>query len=90
MPAIQRIGDANSGGGVVTSSGQSHVSANGLLVAVDGSPVSGHGLGVHSAPVTANGSSKVFINGIPVNKTGDADSCGHARTGGSGNVNVGG
>jgi uncharacterized Zn-binding protein involved in type VI secretion len=38
--------------------------------------------------VTANGSTTVFINGIPVNRRGDADSCGHPREQGSSNVFV--
>jgi uncharacterized Zn-binding protein involved in type VI secretion len=90
MPAAQRVGDADTGGGVITASLQSHVFCNGALVAVNGSPVSGHVPGgVHAAPRTASGSSTVFIKGIPVNRTGDADTCGHPRAAGSPNVFVG-
>jgi len=86
MPAVQRTGDANNAGGVGSSS--VNVKANGLSVLVDGSPVTPHP-GPHSGVVTANGSSKVKVNGIPINRTGDADSCLHTRAGGSSNVFAG-
>ena len=91
MPAIQRMGDANSAGGVINSIPQSTVKANGSLVSVNGSKGTGHGIGIHAANAwdTANGSSTVRAGGTPVNRTGDADTCGHARVGGSSNVNVG-
>lgn len=88
MPAAQRVGDANSGGGKVTKSKQSTVFINNKLVAVDGSDVSGHGPGPHGAPKTAKGSKNVFINNIPVNRTGDTDTCGHPRQAGSPDVFV--
>ena len=43
----------------------------------------------HTNVSTANGSSTVKSGGVPVNRTGDADSCGHTRAGGSSNVNIG-
>tara|TARA_R100000005_G_C4836172_1_gene110021 strand:+ start:260 stop:520 length:261 start_codon:yes stop_codon:yes gene_type:complete len=86
MPAIQRDGDANSAGGVGSSS--VNVKANGSSVLVNGSSVSPHP-GPHVGATTANGSSTVFVNGIPVNRTGDADSCLHPRAGGSSNVFAG-
>lgn len=86
MPAIQRNGDANSAGGVGSSS--VNVKANGSSVLVNGSSVSPHP-GPHVGATTANGSSTVFVNGIPVNRTGDADSCLHPRAGGSSNVFAG-
>lgn len=89
MPAVHRIGDPNSGGGTVASTTQGTVFANGILISVNGSPVTDHGRGVHDAPTTASGSATVFINGIPVNRAGDSDTCGHQRTSGSPNVNVG-
>lgn len=87
-----RVGDVDTGGGVVTSSLQSKVRINGRLASVDGSPVSGHPpfLPPHDAPSTANGSSKVRFGGIPANRQGDADTCGHARAAGSPNVRIGG
>ena len=86
MPAIQKDGDANSAGGVGSSS--VNVKANGSSVLVNGSSVSPHP-GPHVGATTANGSSTVFVNGIPVNRTGDADSCLHPRAGGSSNVFAG-
>ena len=89
MPAVHRQGDANDGGGTVESVAQGTVYINGQLASVDGSSVSGHGTGEHSGPVTANGSATVFIGGIPVNRQGDADTCGDGRAAGSPDVFVG-
>jgi uncharacterized Zn-binding protein involved in type VI secretion len=88
MPKVQRVTDKNNANAAITSSLQSSVRANGLLIAVDGSPVSGHGPVIHAAPYTANGSPTVKINNIPVTRTGDDDICGHTRIGGSANVNI--
>ena len=85
---VHRIGDPNTGGGVVTSSTQGSVYANNILIATDGSPVSGHGIGIHAGPNTANGSSDVIAENIPVNSQGDADTCGHTRAAGSPDVFV--
>ena len=91
MPKAQRNGDANTGGGEINSIPQSTVFVNSKLVSVNGSKGTGHGIGIHAANAwdTANGSSTVFAGGIAVNRTGDADTCLHARVGGSGNVNIG-
>lgn len=89
MSAVARIGDANTGGGLVVLSDpplQSSVYANGILIAVDGCAVSDHGNNAHNAPITANGNTSVCIEGIPLNRFGDADSCGHTRVGGSPDV----
>lgn len=92
MPKVHRVGDSNDGGGIISSSLQSTVFANNLLVSVDGSPVTPHipFEPPHVGTITANGSSTVFINGIRVNRLGDADSCGHTRIDGSPDVYVGG
>ena len=87
MAAAQRMTDANDGGGTISSVPQSTVYANSKLLSVNGSSVQNHVL--HVGTTTANGSSTVFAGGTGVNRTGDADSCGHARTGGSSNVNIG-
>lgn len=92
MAAAQRNGDSNDGGGVINSIPQSTVFVNSKLVSVNGSVGTGHPTGpTHSAGTwkTANGSSTVFAGGIAVNRTGDADTCTHTRTGGSDNVFVG-
>ena len=91
MAAVQRKADANNGGGVISSTAQSTVFANDKLISVNGSTVAKHpaGAGVHAGATTANGSSTVFAGGIAINRTGDADSCTHARIGGSADVFVG-
>ena len=91
MASAQRNGDANNGGGTISSTAQSTVYANDKLISVNGSTVTTHGTypNVHAGVTTANGSSTVFAGGIAINRTGDADSCTHTRTGGSGDVFVG-
>ena len=84
MPKVARMGDVNSGGGIIQTIPQSTVFANGKLISVNGSRGSGHEPGIHSlnAWVTSNGSTTVFIEGIPVNDEGDADDCTHVRVDG--------
>jgi uncharacterized Zn-binding protein involved in type VI secretion len=89
MPAIQRQRDKNMAGAVITSVLQKSVYANGQLVSVNGSEVANHAP-THIKPKTKTGSSNVFVQGIPVNRTGDKDSCGHSRAAGSSNVYVNG
>ena len=86
-----RMGDANTGGGTITSIPQSKVFCNGKLLSVNGSKGTGHGVDLHAVNAwdTANGSSTVNAGGIPVNSETDADTCTHTRTGGSSNVNIG-
>lgn len=89
---IHRLGDTNTAGGSITSIPQGSVFANGLLVCVNGSIGTGHPPcpepDIHCAGnwVTTGGGPTVFAEGIPVNKQGDADSCGHSRASGSFNV----
>lgn len=92
MPLVHCVGDANSAGGVVTGSLQSGFRDQGRLVAVNGSPVSPHFpfIPPHVGTVTSNGAPGFRINGIPVNRVGDADSCGHPRAGTVSIVNVNG
>jgi len=92
MPAVQRDGDANGAGGVA-SGGVSSVRVNGSPITVNGNSVSAHAPWgrphpPHAAPVTGGGSGSVRAGGTPVVYTGCADSCGHARAGGSNNVRV--
>ena len=86
MPAAHRLNDANDAGAAITSIAQGTVYINNLLASIDGSSVAGHGVGEHSSPTTTNGSGTVFIGGIPVNRQGDADTCGDSRAAGSPNV----
>ena len=87
-----RMGDANTGGGTITTIPQSTVFANSKVLAVNGSKGTGHGIGLHAVNAwdTANGSSTVNAGGIPVNREDDTDTCLHDRTGGSSDVNIGG
>ena len=89
MPKVARMGDLNTGGGIIQTIPQSTVYANGKLISVNGSRGSWHAPGIHAlnAWVTANGSSTVYINNISINDQGDVDSCvTHARVGGSPDV----
>ena len=95
MPAAQRQGDTNSAGGAATS-GVDSVRVNGKPVVVDGISVSSHAPwkpakahAPHASASTAGGSGTVRAGGKPVVRTGDTDTCGHARTGGSPDVKVG-
>ena len=92
MPQVHRLSDPNVAQGVILGIPQSTVFANGKLISVNGSMVSPHEpfIDPHDNALTANGSSTVFIGGIPVNRQGDADTCGHPRASGSADVFVGG
>lgn len=83
MPAIERKFDINTGGGAVISIPQGSVFANNFLVSVRGSLVTPHPpcpkVSIHCAAITLCSSSSVFAEGIPVNRKGDCDSCGHSR-----------
>ena len=94
MPAVQRVGDANSAGGVAQG-GVASVRVNNLPIIVNGDGVSNHAPWVpirvhvpHIATTTSGGSGSVRAGGIPVVYTGDSDVCGHTRVGGSPNVRV--
>ena len=92
MPAVQRDGDANDAGGVA-SGGIGSVRVNGRPVTVVGNSVSPHPCcgrrgcpPIHCSAKTAGGSGTVRAGGIAIILTGDADTCGHSRAGGSGDV----
>jgi len=98
MPAVQRKGDRNSGGGIITS-GVNSVLVNGRPIAVRGLSVSPHpicgqsdsqdsGGGLHCKAKTQSNTT-VFAGGRPVVVTGAVDTCRHSRVGGSNNVKVG-
>jgi uncharacterized Zn-binding protein involved in type VI secretion len=95
MPAVQTDGDANDAGGIV-SGGVASVRVNGKPVTVDGNPVTEHAPWKpakihkpHIAATTTGGSGSVKAGGIGIITTGCADTCGHSRVGGSGDVKVG-
>lgn len=93
MPAVQRQGDLNSAGGAATG-GVASVRANGRPVVVNGTGVSAHAPWgpphpPHAAASTTGGSGSVRANGNPINTTGNPDTCGHSRLGGSADVRIG-
>ena len=89
---VHRLGDCNNAGGCLISIPQSSVFANGILVSVDGSIGTSHPpchwdrIHCEGNWVTATGGPNVFAEGIPVNKQGDTDTCGHTRAAGSPDV----
>ena len=90
MPAVQRQGDSNSAGGQAEG-GVSSVRVNGQPICVAGNKVTGHAPWgkshpPHAAATVKGGSASVRAGGKPVIRTGDTDTCGHTRTGGSANV----
>lgn len=80
MRQVQCIGDVNDGGGVITSTPQGKVYIGGRLVAVTGAAGTGHGKNIHSGGAwVCIGTSKIYIEGLPVVLSGDVDTCGHVR-----------
>jgi uncharacterized Zn-binding protein involved in type VI secretion len=95
MPAVQRVGDQNSAGGIILN-GDNTVLINGRAVAIQGVNVSPHPCcgqrgcpPTHCNAKTQSNNSTVLVNGIPLIFTDDLDTCGHPRVGGSPNVTVG-
>jgi len=98
MPAVQRNGDKNDGDGVA-SGGVASVRVNNQPIMIPAQAVSAHppygrrgAKTVHNdgTQKTAGGVPTVRAGGKPVVVTGNADTCGHARAGGSPNVFAGG
>ncbi len=87
MPGISRVVQDSAGGPIVSSANGS-VFANGIMVAVRGAAVAGHGKNEHAAPIMVGASGSVFASGINVCRQGDSASCGHTATG-SGDVFAG-
>jgi uncharacterized Zn-binding protein involved in type VI secretion len=93
MPAVQTVGDTNGAGGA-GQGGVASVRVNGKPVLVNGNAVAAHAPygkphPPHAAATTTGGNGTVKAGGIPVITTGCADTCGHARAGGSGDVRIG-
>ncbi len=96
MPAAQRDGDSNAGGGVAQG-GVPSVRINGRPAMIPGQSVTPHppypkkGRNEHNngGQATAGGDSSVRVGGQPIVVTGNTDTCGHARVGGSPDVRVG-
>jgi uncharacterized Zn-binding protein involved in type VI secretion len=95
VPAVQRVGDQDSAGGVILN-GDNTVLINGRAVAIRGASVSPHPCcgrrgcpPVHCSAKTQTNNSTVLVNGVPLVLTSDLDTCGHPRSGGSPDVTVG-
>lgn len=96
MPAVQRNGDSNAGGGVAQG-GVTSVRINGLPVMIPGQSVTPHppyprkGRNEHNngSQATAGGNGSVRAGGQPIVVTGNTDTCGHPRAGGSPDVRIG-
>ena len=91
MPAVQREGDFNAGGGIIVGGGVTSVLINGRPAATPGLLVTPHipcgpKAPQHCIAFTTGGSSSVRVAGKPLLRTGDKDSCKHGRIGGSSNV----
>jgi len=92
MAKVVRIGDVNSAGGAAIS-GHSNILVNNRPAARQGTKVTPHPPcpkpPIHcSATAAFPGKTNVLMNGIPTLKTGDVDTCGHARATGSNNTIV--
>ena len=96
MPGVQRDGDSNTGGGAAQG-GVGSVRVNGRPIMIPGQSVTPHppyprrGRNEHNngSQQTAGGVGSVRAGGSPVVVDGNSDTCGHARTGGSGDVRAG-
>lgn len=88
--AVQRQGDFNLRGGIVTS-GVGSVRVNGRPIATPGTAVTPHPpcgpkAPQHCVAFTTGGAKTVRVNGKPVLLTGNKDTCLDSRVGGSPNV----
>lgn len=91
---VHRLTDRNEAGGAIDQCVAKTVFVNNLQISVNGSvgtadsscPISPH---CYHEWLTANGSTTVFAENIPVNFEGNADTCGHLRIEGSPDVFVG-
>lgn len=87
MPSIQRQGDSNVRGGVI-SSGDASVRIDGVPVAVQGSPITAYNIGKARAPAVTTGTSTVRVNGRPLTLSNNVDSRGTSMRGGSSSVSA--
>jgi len=94
MPAVQRVGDRNSAGGVILQ-GDSSVRINGRAIAIENVSVSPHpccgrkGCPPSHCNAKTQASGSLRVNGKRVILTNDKDTCGHPRVGGSTDVRIG-
>jgi uncharacterized Zn-binding protein involved in type VI secretion len=84
MPGfVQRVGDANAGGGVILT-GEPTVLVNFRPIATAGSKVSPHPPcpkpATHCAALTTTNSPTILAGFKPITTAGSIDTCGHARS----------
>lgn len=96
MPTgVVRVGDANTGGGLVTV-GDPTVLVNGRPIALTFSPVTPHppcggpGGQPHCIAHTQQQAGTILVNGKPIATWPSVDTCGHPRVTGSLDVIIGG
>lgn len=87
MAKLSRQGDVNQAGGKIMR-GASTVFCNGIAVGLHVSKITPHApfSGPHKDAVTTDGSPSVFVEGVPVLRTGSGNSCGHSIIQGSSDV----
>ena len=96
MPGlVQRVGDANAVGGVILE-GDPTVLVDGRPIAVLGASITPHPCcgakgcpPTHCHAETTATTATILVGGKPVVVTGDIDTCGHTRVGGSESVIAG-
>jgi len=92
MPGVQRVGDANLGGGVILT-GEPTVLVNYRPIATAGAQVSPHPPcpkpATHCAAVTTARSPTILAGFRPISTSGTVDTCGHVRLLGSTDVIAG-
>lgn len=93
MAKVQRVGDQDEAGGKIIQ-GENSVRVNGKPIAVTNKQITPHlpnrGPKDHKhARTEASKNTTVKANGKLIVVTGDTDTCGHKRVGGSPNVNIG-
>ena len=89
---VNRVGDPNSGGGLIMS-GDPTVLVNGRPIATVGASVSPHPPcpkpGIQCSAMAMPSQYTVLVNGKPVITSGSVDTCGHPRAAGSFDVIIG-
>lgn len=75
------VKNLDAAGGAQIAGGQGFLRIQGEPVVLLGDPVTPHGIALHAAPVMAEGSGWMTLNGVPVCREGHAANCGHRTTG---------
>ncbi len=92
MPAVLLIGKSTAVGLIFRNPKATLTLAEGLLIAVKGARVQGHGKAPHSGasqPAMVQSSTKVFARGVGVCRVGDLASCGDVGINGASTVFAG-